>query len=97
MGIYTKKEERRKDKEPMKLRVYMKTPDALFYAAKEAVKYEEPPKEELEWYGGDEESWRKDKAQELMEEAGRWFQYEEAVIIEIDTAKGKAKVLEVRD
>lgn len=82
----------------MKIRVTMKTPDALNYAMKEAYPTTIPNYETDEFDPMDPES---DKYNEAMDNRDnfkelcqKWFEYGEYVTLEIDTEAGTCVVVE---
>lgn len=73
----------------MKLRLFFKTPDALYEAAKDAAYAETEGIEDAE-----ERADRMSEIRtELMDSASKWIKFGEGVTLEIDTEKQTAIVL----
>ena len=70
----------------MIIRVHMKTPDCIFYAAQGVCSNLIHPSE------GDKEQ----AIEDIKNFLGKWFMYDENVTLEFDTELGTAKVLERR-
>lgn len=70
----------------MKVKVTLKSPDCLFYAANNIVVYDDNDDEDIE------------QTEELREEfhniAIKWFKYGECLTVEIDTEEESIRVLD---
>ncbi len=77
----------------MILTIHFKTPDAVYYAVREAVEYLEPDDpSELELYDGDVDMWRQHQQEQLRTKLDRWVKFGEFVSIEFDTDADTARV-----